>query len=42
MAIANDVTIATAQGTSMKYKISFANQASGTKETQIKGVALLY
>ena len=29
-------------GTAPKYKISFANQASGTKETQVHGVALLY
>jgi hypothetical protein len=29
-------------GTTPKYKISFANQASGTKETQVHGVALLY
>ena len=29
-------------GTTPKYKISFANQASGSKETQIHGVALLY
>jgi hypothetical protein len=29
-------------GTAPKYKISFANQASGSKETQVHGVALLY
>ena len=29
-------------GTTPKYKISFANQASGSKETQVHGVALLY
>ena len=29
-------------GTAPKYKISFANQASVSKETQVHGVALLY
>jgi hypothetical protein len=29
-------------GTAPKYKIEFDNQASGTKETQVHGVALLY
>jgi len=29
-------------GTTPKYKISFANQSSGSKETQVHGVALLY
>ena len=29
-------------GTTPKYKISFANQADGSKETQVHGVALLY
>ena len=29
-------------GTTPKYKISFANQSAGSKETQIHGVALLY
>ena len=29
-------------GTTPKYKISFANQASASKETQVHGVALLY
>lgn len=37
----NGLTIGTA-GTAPKYKISFANQASGSKETQVHGVALLY
>jgi len=37
----NGLTIGTS-GTAPKYKISFANQASGTKETQVHGVALLY
>ena len=29
-------------GTAPKYRISFANQANGSKETQVHGVALLY
>jgi len=37
----NDLTIGTA-GTSLKYKISFANQASGSKEARIRGVSLQY
>ena len=37
----NGLTIGT-PGTAPKYKISFANQASGSKETQVHGVALLY
>ena len=37
----NGLTIGTS-GTAPKYKISFANQSSGTKETQVHGVALLY
>ena len=37
----NDITISNT-GTAPKYKISFANQSSGTKETQVHGVALLY
>ena len=36
----NDLTIGTA-GTSLKYKISFANQ-SGSKEARIRGVSLQY
>ena len=39
MAVANDVAVTA--GTSMKYKISFANQ-SGSKEARVNGVALLY
>jgi len=39
MALANDVAVTA--GTSMKYKVSFANQ-SGSKEARIVGVALLY
>ena len=41
MASAQDVTISNT-GTSMKYKIEFANQASGSKETQVWGVAFQY
>ena len=37
----NDITISNT-GTAPKYKISFANQADGSKETRVKGVALLY
>ena len=40
MAVANDVSVTA--GTSCKYKISFANQANSSKETQVHGVALLY
>ena len=39
-AVANDVS-GTA-GTSIQYKISFANQASGSKEARITGVSLIY
>ena len=41
MAKSNDITISNT-GTAPKYKISFANQASASKETQVHGVALLY
>ena len=41
MASAQNVTISNT-GTSMKYQISFANQSTGSKETQVHGVALLY
>jgi len=37
----NDLTIGTA-GTSLKYKISFANQSLGSKEARIRGVSLQY
>jgi len=37
----NDITISNT-GTAPKYKISFANQSAGSKETQVHGVALLY
>ena len=41
MAKSNDITISNT-GTAPKYKISFANQADASKETQVYGVALLY
>ncbi len=41
IATANSVTISNT-GTAPKYKISFANQSSGSKETRVHGVALLY
>ena len=37
----NDITISNT-GTAPKYKISFANQSAGVKETRVYGVALLY
>ena len=40
MVVANDVAVTA--GTSCKYRISFANQADDSKETQVHGVALLY
>lgn len=40
IAVANNVTVTS--GTSVKYKISFANQSAGTKETQVHGVGLIY
>ena len=40
IAVANNVTVTS--GTSCKYKISFANQSSGTKETQVHGIGLIY
>ena len=39
-AVANDVSVT--PGTSIQYKISFANQASGTKEARITGASLIY
>ena len=41
IAVANDLTISNT-GTAPKFKISFANQAAASKETQVHGVALLY
>ena len=41
IAVANNVTM-TNTGTTPKYKISFANQALGSKEARIHGVAILY
>ena len=40
IAVANNITVTS--GTSCKYKISFANQSAGTKETQVHGVGLIY
>ena len=39
-AVANDVSVTA--GTSIQYKISFANQAGTTKEARITGVSLIY
>ena len=39
-AVANDVSVTA--GTSIQYKISFANQSSGVKEARITGVSLIY
>ena len=39
-AVANDVSVTA--GTSIQYKISFANQALGSKEARITGVSLIY
>ena len=41
MAKVNDLTIANA-GTSLKYKIEFANQAAGSKEARIRGCSLQF
>ena len=40
MAKVNDLAVTA--GTQLKYKINFANQASGSKEARIRGVALQY
>ena len=40
MALANDVTVTA--GTLLKYKVEFANQAAGSKETRVTGVSLQY
>ena len=40
MAKVNDLAVTA--GTQLKYKISFANQANGSKEARIRGVALQY
>ena len=41
LAKANDVTISNT-GTQLKYKVEFANQATGSKETRVNGVSLQY
>ena len=40
MAKVNDLAVTA--GTQLKYKISFVNQASGSKEARIRGIALQY
>jgi len=40
--IATSSAVSVTSGTSCKYKISFANQSNGVKETQVFGVALQY
>ena len=40
--IATAAAVSVTSGTSCKYKISFANQSSGSKDTQVYGVALQY
>ena len=40
MAKVNDLSVTA--GTSLKYKIEFANQSAGSKEARIKGVSLQY
>ena len=40
MAKVNDLNVTA--GTSLNYKLSFANQASGSKEARIRGVSLQY
>ena len=40
MAKVNDLSVTA--GTSLKYKLELANQASGTKEARIRGLSLQY
>ena len=40
MAKVNDLAVTA--GTQLKYRLNFANQASGSKEARIRGVALQY
>ena len=40
MAKVNDLSVTA--GTSLKYKIEFANQAAGSKEARIRGLSLQY
>ena len=42
ISIATVSGVTVTSGTAPKYRISFANQSSGSKETQVHGVALLY
>ena len=39
-AVANDIAVTS--GTGIQYRISFANQSSGSKEARINGVSLMY
>ena len=41
IAKSNDITISNT-GTAPKYKISLANQAQSSKETQVHGVSMIY
>ena len=38
----NDLSLTGGTGTALTYKISMANQASGSKEAKIRGVSLQY
>ena len=40
LAIANDVTVTA--GTQLKYRVEFANQATGSKEVRVSGISLQY
>ena len=40
--VAKSNSVAVTAGTQPKYRINFANQASGSKVTRIRGVSLLY
>ena len=40
IAVAPAVTVTS--GTQLKYKVEFANQASGSKEARVHGVAMTY
>jgi len=42
MAKVNDLSLTGGTGTALTYKISFANQAAGSKEAKIRGVSLQY
>ena len=42
MAKVNDLSLTGGTGTALAYKISFANQAQGSKEAKIRGVSAQY